>query len=222
MRAPRPRLRGRERARMMLYASRTGTIRNLNALRAHGWRLLVSPAGCVRSEGFPYGLDNGAWSYHQGGLAFDGDAFIRAVDRVGARADWIVMPDRVGDAAGTLAAVDEWWPRLRGAGLLLLAVQDGMTEADVEARLRPGVGLFLGGSTEYKETSARRWGNFASARSLYFHIGRVNTARRIAIACEAGAHSVDGTSVTMFACNVGRLTNAGAQRGFAFGRERAL
>jgi hypothetical protein len=197
----------------MLYASRTGTRRNLEALRAHGWRLLVSPAGCVRTEGFPYALDNGAWSYHQKGQPFDDGAFLRAIERVGERADWIVMPDQVGDAARTLEAADAWWPRLRGAGLLLLALQDGMTEAQVEARLRPGVGLFLGGSSEYKEASARHWGAFARARSLYLHIGRVNTVRRIAIAREAGANSIDGTSVTMFSVNIRRLTNAGAQQG---------
>lgn len=195
----------------MLYASRTGTRRNLDALRRAGWRLLVSPAGELRTEGFPYALDNGAWTYHQRGEPFDGAAFERAVGELGEGADWIVMPDRVGDAAGTLESVDAWWPKLRGAGLLLLALQDGMTEAEVEARLHPGVGLFLGGSTTYKEQRARGWGDFARARSLYLHIGRVNSVRRISIAHEAGAHSIDGTSATRFSANIPKLTHAGAQ-----------
>lgn len=47
---------------MIAYASRTGTRRNLAAIREAGWRLLVSAASCLRNEGFPYALDNGAWS----------------------------------------------------------------------------------------------------------------------------------------------------------------
>lgn len=205
---------------MRLYASRTGTRRNLAALRAAGWRLLISPAGTVRTEGFPfYALDNGAWSYHQKGQPFDGDAFLGAVELVGARADWIVIPDKVGDAAGTFEMLAEWWPRLRGVGLLLMALQDGMAEAQVEAVLRPGLGLFLGGSTGYKEASAAAWGRFARANGLYFHIGRVNTARRISIAAEAGAHSIDGTSATRFAATIPALSNAAAQAAFAWGGE---
>lgn len=159
-------------------------------------------------------MDNGAWSYHQKGLPFDDALFLRCLDQVGPAADWIVIPDRVGDAVGTLEMLETWWPRLRGAGLLLLALQDGMREDDIERAMRPGMGLFLGGSTEYKEQSARQWGAFARARSLYFHVGRVNSARRISIAAEAGADSVDGTSATRFSANVRKLSNAGAQPAF--------
>lgn len=54
---------------LIAYASRTGTQRNLNALRDHEWRLLVSAAGEHRSEGFPYALDNGAYALWQRELA---------------------------------------------------------------------------------------------------------------------------------------------------------
>jgi hypothetical protein len=199
-----------------MYASRTGTRRNLAALRAEGWRLLVSPAGVLRTEGFPYALDNGAWTYHQKSLPFDGNAFARAVDLLGARADWIVIPDRVGDAAGTFELFEQWWPRLHGAGLLLFALQDGMTAADVAQVCRPGVGLFVGGSTAFKERDARGWGEFARARSLYLHMGRVNSARRIAIAAEAGVHSVDGTSASRFAVTIPKLSHAASQTALAW------
>jgi hypothetical protein len=42
------------------YASRTGTRRNLAALRDAGWRLLVSAEAELRTEGMRYALDNGA------------------------------------------------------------------------------------------------------------------------------------------------------------------
>lgn len=59
------------RADVLAYASRTGTAENIELMRAHGWRMLVSAANDLRHEGMPYALDNGAWSYHQKGLPFD-------------------------------------------------------------------------------------------------------------------------------------------------------
>src|SRR3546814_4879783 len=50
---------------VIAYASRTGTRRNLDALRDAGWRLMVSARGVLRTEGFPYELDNGAWTSFQ-------------------------------------------------------------------------------------------------------------------------------------------------------------
>jgi hypothetical protein len=64
---------------MVSYASRTGTRRNLAEMREAGWRLLVSAAGVLRTEGMLYAIDNGAWSAFQQGRPFDEDAFMRAV-----------------------------------------------------------------------------------------------------------------------------------------------
>ena len=88
---------------LIAYASRTGTRRNLAALRDAGWRLLVSAAGCLRNEGFPYALDNGAWSSYQQGRPFDEPAFVRALRKLGAGADWTTLPDIV---AGGHASLD--------------------------------------------------------------------------------------------------------------------
>lgn len=196
---------------MILYASRTGTKRNLSMIRERGWRLLVSATGVWRNEGFPYAIDNGAWTAHQQNRAFDSDKYLGVVDAMGASADWIVIPDRVGDAIGTFEMFDVWWPRIRGAGLLLFALQDGMTTQQVDQVLRPGMGLFVGGSDHFKESTAEAWGRFARSRSLYLHVGRVNTARRIAIAAAAGADSVDGTSASRFCRDIPMLTRAAAQ-----------
>lgn len=204
---------------MLMYASRTGTRRNLAALRAHGWRLLVSPKGVLRTEGFGYALDNGAWTAFQQGEPFDGEAFIRAVDMLGHGADWLVVPDSVGDAARTFTMFEAWWPRIAGVTLLLFALQDGMVERDVEALLRPGLGLFVGGSTEWKERTAIQWGSFARRHGLYMHVGRVNTARRVHLAVAAGAHSIDGTSASRFAVTVAPLTAASRQMALMDERE---
>lgn len=194
----------------MAYASRTGTRRNLAALRAAGWRLLVSATGVHRTEGFPYAIDNGAWTAHQQGRSFDVGAFERVVDSLGAGADWIVVPDVVCDAAASLRLTESWLQRL-AEYRLLVAVQNGMTHEDVRAWLGPRVGIFVGGDSEWKERTARYWGALSRERSCWLHVARVNTVRRIAICAEAGADSFDGTSVTRFACTMGPLDNARRQ-----------
>lgn len=196
----------------MAYASRTGTRRNLAALRAAGWRLLVSARGVLRHEGFPYALDNGAWTAFQRGEPFDVPAFEKAVALLGTGADWIVIPDKVGDRDESLRMCAEWLPRLRGIAPLLFAVQDGMTEADVPEEC----GVFLGGSTEWKLATMRYWGEVCRRRGCQYHVARVNSARRIALAKEAGADSIDGSSASRFALSLPRLSRAVCQEAFAW------
>lgn len=192
---------------MIAYASRTGTRRNLAALRAAGWRLLVSARGVLRHEGFRYALDNGAWTAFQRGEPFDVAAFERAVTLLGAGADWIVVPDKVADREESLRMVAEWLPKLSGIAPLLFAVQDGMTEADVPEEC----GVFLGGSTEWKLATMRQWGDLCRRNGRYYHVARVNTKRRISQAKEACADSIDGSAASRFALALPRLQRAMAQ-----------
>ena len=187
------------------YASRTGTRRNLAALRTAGWRLLVSARGVLRTEGMAYALDNGAWTAFQRDEPFDADAFQRAVDMLGEGADWIVIPDIV---AGGYASLDfslAWLDRLSGCQSLLLAVQDGMTLEMIRPLLSDRIGIFVGGSTDWKLATAVEWGRLAHEVGCYMHIGRVNTVRRIRLCEAAGADSFDGTSATMFSQTLPRL-----------------
>ncbi|MDR5754901.1 MULTISPECIES: hypothetical protein [unclassified Caballeronia] len=121
------------------YASRTGTRRNLDALKGADWRLLVSAKGELRTEGFHrYALDNGAWTAYQQGRPFDEYAFSVAVERLGERADWLVLPDIV---MGGMASLDyslKWLERLRGMPCrMLIAVQNGMQVDDLASLLSP-------------------------------------------------------------------------------------
>ncbi|HFK2002914.1 TPA: hypothetical protein ACGW3W_002209 [Pseudomonas aeruginosa] len=203
---------------MVAYASRTGTRTTLAAMRSAGWRLLISAAGALRTEGFQrYALDNGAWSAFQQGTTFDELAFGRALEKVGERADWVVLPDIVAGGMASLAFSLKWLDRLQGfPQTLLLAVQDGMEPDDVRELLNPAVGIFLGGSTEWKLKTMEAWGILARRRNCYLHVGRVNSAKRIAMCSAAGAHSFDGTSVTRFANTLPRLD---AALGFAEGQQ---
>jgi hypothetical protein len=190
------------------YASRTGTRRNLAALRKYGWNLLVSARGPHRNEGFSYGIDNGAWTSFQKNEPFNDRAFFLVLERLGAEAEWIVVPDVVSNRRASLSMTERWLPRLEGYPRLLVSLQDGMDLFDVLPWLGPKVGIFLGGSTEWKLENMPRWGAVSRALRCYYHVARVNTVRRILAARRAGAHSIDGTSASRFSVNVPHLSDA--------------
>ena len=198
---------------MMCYASRTGTRRNLAALRAAGWGLLISRSGAWRTEGFArYVLDNGAWADHQAGRAFDGDAFERLIDRFGAGADWIVLPDIVAGGRQSLELSLRWTNRcLSACPLVLIAVQDGMVESDLAHLVGRNAGIFLGGSTAWKLDTMARWGLFCARHGVYYHVARVNTERRVWMAVAAGADSIDGSSASRYAVTLPMLDRASRQ-----------
>ncbi len=202
---------------MIAYASRTGTRRNLAALRDAGWRILVSARGVLRNEGFRYALDNGAWTAFTQGESFDVAAFEKALDLMGAEADWVASPDIVGGGMRSLELSESWLPRLIDARLVLIPVQDGLTADDVRPLLGNRVGIFLGGSTEWKLATMREWGELAREVGCYYHVARVNTRRRIEMCSEAGATSFDGSSASRFAASLPRLERARCQPSL-FGR----
>jgi hypothetical protein len=197
---------------VIAYASRTGTRRNLEALRGAGWRLMVSARGVWRSEGFPYALDNGAWTAHARGEPFDVAAFQGVLEQLGAGADFVVVPDIVCGGMASLRLSERWLPRLEWVpGDLLIPVQNGMAPADLRPIVGGRIGLFVGGDTEWKERTAAAWGELAAERGCWLHVGRVNTARRIRICHLAGARSFDGSSASRFCRSLGRLDAARRQ-----------
>lgn len=198
---------------MIGYASNTGTRRNLQALRDYGWRILLTPDNPTPRDGLRFAIDNGAWKAHQQGTPFDAEKFGNLVERYGCAADFVILPDIVVGGRGSLEFSLSWIPKLRNLKSLLLPIQDGMTAYDVGMVLRQNVyvGLFLGGSTEFKLREMYAWGMVAHAWKRWYHIGRVNTRRRIRLCAEAGADSFDGTSATMYATTLPLLESARIQ-----------
>ena len=82
---------------------------------------------------------------------------------------------------------------------------------DLIALVGPQVGIFLGGSTEWKLANMRLWGEFCAARDIHYHVARVNSAKRLFMAIGAGAHSVDGSSASRYAVTIAALASASRQ-----------
>lgn len=190
---------------MIAYASRTGTRRNLNALRRAGWHLMVSARGVLRTEGFPYALDNGAWTAFQRQEPFDAAAFEKALSLLGAEAEFVVLPDIVMGGLASFELSIAWLRKLRRRVALrsvrfLIAVQNGMEviAQRIGRWLGPKVGIFVGGDTEWKLATMAMWARLAHRFGAICHVGRVNTARRIHACQAAGVDSFDGSSASRF------------------------
>lgn len=205
---------------LIAYASRTGTKRNLAGIRAMGWRLLVSAAGVQSTEGFEdvgIGLDNGAWSARDTGTYPDDlkRLFIRLMIALGGIADWAVPPDIVAGGGASLSLSLRWLPWvLKHCRRALIAVQNGMTAAQVRPYLGGDVGVFVGGDTAWKLATMGEWASLARERGAWCHVARVNTVRRIRKCALAGATSFDGSNASRFAVNQPRLGRAVAQQFF--------
>ncbi len=199
---------------MQCYASHTHNRRNLATLRAAGWRMLISrarPDG--KPEGMSYGLDNGAWSDFRNGRSFDDVGFQTLVDRLGREADWVIAPDIVEGGLDSLRLSLVWLaPLLDRTRMVLVPVQDGMEPAHLLNIVMPKrIGIFLGGSTEWKLARMVEWGQWCAERGVYYHVGRVNTIRRFRLAHIAGADSVDGSSASRYSVTLPPLDFAARQ-----------
>lgn len=156
---------------------------------------LVSPRSGNRVRpGERWAADNDAF------LAWDGPRFRRMLARLSGVPGclFVAAPDVVADAAATLARFGEWAPEIAAAGLpAALVGQDGAEGLDLPWGEFDA--LFVGGSTAWKlSAAAADLCREARARGKWAHVGRVNTRRRLRVAYDLGADSVDGTGWSMF------------------------
>lgn len=185
---------------MIGYTSYIGSKKRRDPVVALGWRMLVPAhrSSKLKKPDCKYAMDSGAWSAYKQGVEFDEAAFAHGVDRMGEGSDWIVLPDIVGGGQDSLDLSLRWLDKIKGISMLLIAVQDGMKPQDLVGIVGPEVGIFLGGTTEFKLTTMRDWGRFSQSSKCYFHVGRVNSRKRILQCQDAGAHSFDGSGVSRF------------------------
>lgn len=183
------------------YASRTGTRRNLAALRAAGWGLFVSAAGVWRHEGFNFWIECGAWSWWRKGLPFQTERFEGVLELLGRDplCEAIIAPDIVCGGTRSLLLSLSWLPRLLKFGRrVYVPVQPGIDPQVMRRVLDERIGVFVGGDDRWKEETAPVWARLARQCGAQCHVGRVNTARRLAICQAAGVDSIDGSGPSRF------------------------
>jgi hypothetical protein len=126
------------------------------------------------------------------------------LDKLGEGADFITVPDIVAGGLESLRFSEAWAPRLVRYGRpLLLPVQDGMLPEDVDPVIssfrHAPMGLFVGGSTEFKLGTLPLWAEYARMKNAWLHVGRVNSRTRIRLCQDVGADSFDGSGASRWA-----------------------
>lgn len=148
---------------------------------------------------FPYALDNGAFAcWEPKSNTFDDAKWavtelawhrLIAWAQVAAhRPLWAIVPDVPGNAERTL---QKWHQFAEGLTRVprALAVQDGMTPADVRAlAVQPDV-IAVGGSTEWKWATVAQW----AAAFPRVHLLRCNSPTKLYELEQMGVESTDGT-----------------------------
>ncbi len=105
---------------------------------------------------------------------------------------FVTCPDVVGNASATIELYHQWRPYLDQLPVAYV-LQDGQEHFPTPA-WDDIAAFFIGGSTEFKLGAyAARLVAEAKRRGKWVHMGRVNTAGRIAYARSIGCDSVDGT-----------------------------
>jgi hypothetical protein len=174
--------------------------KQLRYLNQYPWRYLISPFRprikfVDRCPG--YAIDNGAWVFFNKQLEYDATLFLKDVYQYGDNADFVVIPDVVQNARKTLEISDYWIRQLSKYRLLFVA-QDGISVQELEEFTKSNIGIFIGGSTEWKLSMIRPIADLCSRYDVLCHVGRVNTAKRLNLCVNGGAHSFDGSGMARF------------------------
>lgn len=140
----------------------------------------------------PWGFDNGAFRDWKKGLIFDGDSYLRRLDKayVVGIPYLAVVPDMVAEGLRSLDFSLSWLDRLPKEWPWYLALQDGMGLEDVDSVIDRFAGLFLGGTDRFKYT-AWYWRKLSHRHGKPFHYARASTPRKIRHAMASGADSCD-------------------------------
>lgn len=173
---------------------------------------MLSAEGVLRTEGFRYALDNGAFTAYEQSTPWNRDKFVRAVAKFGADADFIAAPDIVMGGHESLKLSLSWIaPLLSETRTVLIPVQNGMQLHELEPHLSERVGVFVGGDDRFKERTMHHWAALARSCGAWCHVGRVNTKRRIHLARIAGADSFDGSGASKYVKHLHRIERWGKQ-----------
>lgn len=139
-----------------------------------------------------WAADCGAFAAWKNGRPFDADHWQRWLVTVPPGARFVVVPDVVADHKATRELWDIYAPIVLAAGhTAAFVLQNGIRRGQVP---EDAGAVFIGGDDEFKMGSLAAnivWD--AHDDSLWCHMGRVNSWKRMARAAAMGCDSVDGT-----------------------------
>jgi hypothetical protein len=169
------------------------------AMREMGWGRMFVTKRPTPMSGEPWGFDNGAYSAWKHNENWDVALYrkrLAVAYEVALPPYLAVLPDLPTCGRESLNFSLYWlhsgalpveWP-------WYLAIQDGMDPADVEEHIEGVDGLFLGGSTVFKN-SAPEWAELAHRHGKRFHYARSSSGRSCRFAYESGADSCDTANI---------------------------
>ena len=211
-------------------------------IEEHGFgRMWVAKSREIKSEaGEPWGLDNGAFGAWRAGDPYDFARFEENIEKALEKAEagnapiLVVLPDKPAQGQESLTESVAWLDDYEEAigdsdpyaymygvrhGMLpfYLAVQDGVTPADIEASINVETdvkltdriaGIFLGGTDKFKTETADEWAAFAKKHGLKFHYARAGTPGKVKHAKKVGADSLDSALPLMSPQHLERFVKA--------------
>jgi len=140
-----------------------------------------------------FAIDNGSFS------KFHRNNFLSLLNRNKDKKDnckFVAVPDVVGSARRTLEVFDEWYCKLYGWKLALVA-QDGQEDLPIDWNLIEAI--FIGGSTAWKlSDAAAQIIKAAKLLEKWVHVGRVNTENRFDYFESLEVDSIDGTGLSKY------------------------
>jgi len=150
-----------------------------------------TPRWYIENAHRAWGADNGCFAHPE---RFDLQDYIEWLDGLkwhGMTCLFATAPDVVGDARATWERSAPVFEKIRALRLpAALVAQDGFDEGKVDWDAFDT--LFLGGTTAWKERHSEPACRTAKRHGKWLHMGRVNSARRMAIARRLGCASCDG------------------------------
>jgi hypothetical protein len=185
---------GAVRPAMTAYVGQTRSPALIAELESHGIGECVVTGELPPRRPSSFFHDPGAYRDWRAGRPFNvgrWDRDMRWMSQRGIVPDFVIVPDIVAGGLASLAWSAFWLPSVPAEFPAYLAVQDGMTEANVAPHLAQYQGVFVGGSLAWKLETSASWVRFAHANALRCHIGRVGPAARVRWARQINADSID-------------------------------
>jgi hypothetical protein len=183
---------------MKIYLGIVGSKKVQSFAKEHNCGWCLTPDNNRTISHGTYFLDNGAFTAWKNNTKWNENKFKVLVSKY-PNYDFVVAPDIVCGGNESLAQSCKYIEKIPGP--LYLAVQDGMSAKSVLEYIDLFDGLFVGGSIQWKFSTARMWADIAHLHGKKCHAGRVGTWEGFIHMYASGIDSVDTTTPSRHQCD---------------------